>query len=66
MINIRNQEKTANQNKVQNFIDSREPIPERLELVKTRLNEIFSGTDDFMYREFTCGKRFDQDFGGVY
>ena len=56
MINIRNQEKTANQNKVQNFIDSREPIPERLELVKTRLNEIFSGTDDFMYREFTCGK----------
>lgn len=36
--------------------DTYEPIPQTIEAVKARLNEVFSECSDFMHREIVCGK----------
>lgn len=36
--------------------DTYEPIPQTIEAVKARLNEVFSECSDFMHREIVCGE----------
>jgi spore germination protein KA len=33
-----------------------EPIPQKIEAVKERLNEVFSECSDYMHREIVCGE----------
>jgi len=44
----------ANINSIRN--DTNEPIPQTIEAVKARLNEVFSECSDFIHREIVCGE----------
>lgn len=58
MVKIIKRKKAEKQNTEDGFIkpDELGPIPQTIEAVEAKLNEVFSDCIDFMYRKIVCGK----------